>query len=252
MMAPMPSSLRAAGIRAVLLDIEGTTTPIAFVHTVLFPYARARLGAFLASGPPQEIAEVARRLADEHAAGAGGTDAPPPLAPAGAAAWHASAVRYALWLMDRDRKSPGLKLLQGLIWERGYQAGELRGQVFDDVPAALRRWHAAGLTIAIYSSGSELAQRRLFESTPHGNLAALMSGFFDTAVGPKTSAASYLAIARRLDLEPAAVWFVSDVTRELDAARMAGLRVALSVRPGNPPQAAHDVEVVTAFDGIDA
>jgi enolase-phosphatase E1 len=138
--------------------------------------------------------------------------------------------------MDRDRKSQGLKLLQGQIWEQGYRSGELRGQVFHDVAQRLRRWRAERLDIAIYSSGSTLAQRRLFESLPEGDLTPLIAGFFDTAVGPKTSPASYIAICHALGRKPHEMLFVSDVTAELDAARSAGLHVLLSVRPGNLPQ----------------
>ena len=238
-------------IRAVLLDIEGTTTPIAFVHDVLFPYARARLAEYLSSERDSPaVADVLTRLAAEHADSRARGEQPPPLITRQATGWLDSAVQYAGWLMDRDRKSPGLKLLQGLIWERGYQAGELRGQVFDDVPPAIRRWRDAGLRVAIYSSGSELAQRRLFESTGQGNLALLLSGFFDTAVGAKTAADSYRKIAVALALEPQAMLFVSDVTAELDAATAAGLRGVLSVRPGNPPQPANSYDAVTSFDEI--
>jgi enolase-phosphatase E1 len=238
-------------IRAVLLDIEGTTTPIAFVHEVLFPYARARLAEYL--GPARDsrpVADILRLLAEEHAAGRARGEQPPPLLSREAAGWLASVVDYAGWLMDRDRKSPALKLLQGLIWERGYQAGELRGQVFADVPPAIRRWREAGLRVAIYSSGSELAQRRLFESTDEGNLASLLDGFFDTAVGAKISADSYRKIAAVLGLDPATILFVSDVTAELDAAAAAGLQVTLSLRPGNPPQPPHPYAVVHTFDDI--
>jgi enolase-phosphatase E1 len=247
----MTIHLAVSGIRAVLLDIEGTTTPIAFVHEVLFPYARARLAEYLVSqADSPAVADVLRRLAAEHAESVARGERPPPLLQQHAARWRDSTVDYAKWLMDRDRKSPGLKLLQGLIWERGYQAGELRGQVFADVPAAIRRWRDARLRVAIYSSGSELAQRRLFESTEHGNLAPLLSGFFDTAVGTKTSTASYARIAASLETEPATILFVSDVTAELDAATAAGLRVALSVRPGNAPQPANPYDVARSFDEI--
>ena len=139
---------------------------------------------------------------------------------------------YLTWLMDRDRKSPGLKELQGQIWEAGYQAGVLHGQVFPDVPAAIRRWRALGLAVAIYSSGSVLAQRRLFESTREGDLTPLFSGFFDTAVGAKVSAGSYTTIAARLNCAPRQVLFISDVTAELRAARDAGMQVLLSIRLG--------------------
>jgi 2,3-diketo-5-methylthio-1-phosphopentane phosphatase len=225
------------GVRVVLLDIEGTTTPIAFVYEVLFPYARRHLKQFLEQGPAStEIHEAVSALAAEHAHESTIIDPPPDWRAAGADDLRASAGRYALWLMDRDRKSPGLKLLQGYIWEGGYRSGELRGQVFDDVPAAIRKWHAEQLQVAIYSSGSALAQRRLFESLPGGDLTALISGFFDTAVGPKIAASSYVSICRALGRQPREVAFISDVTKELAAARSAGLQVLLSIRPGNPPQ----------------
>lgn len=138
--------------------------------------------------------------------------------------------------MDRDRKSQGLKLLQGLIWERGYRDGALHGDVYDDVPDAMRRWHCEGVTIAIYSSGSELAQRLLFGSTAHGDLTPFITAFFDTRVGVKTSPESYRAIAKQLRLAERDIVFISDVTSELRAAQAAGLQVLLSIRPGNAPQ----------------
>lgn len=166
-------------------------------------------------------------------------------------ATRSSVANYAAWLMDRDRKSQGLKLMQGLIWEDGYRAGQLRGQVFDDVPAAIRRWHDAGLVVAIYSSGSELAQRRLFESTGHGDLTPLLSGFFDTRFGAKIETASYVQIARALRCEPRDVLFISDVVAELTAAHEAGMQIVLSRRPGNPPQPGDaDLPSISSFDEI--
>ena len=193
-------ALAARGVRVVLLDIEGTTTPISFVHDVLFPYARARIGA----------------------------------------EWHAA--------MDRDEKSSELKRLQGLIWEQGYRAGELHGEVFPDVAPAIRRWRAAGLRVAIYSSGSELAQRLLFGSTPDGDLTPLIDGYFDTTVGAKRNPDSYRRIAERLHVESRRLLFISDVPQELAAARAAGCRAILCVRPGNAP--AEDDESITDFSAI--
>jgi len=238
------SGLRARGIAAVLLDIEGTTTPIAFVHDVLFPFARRELAGFLRSefATPQVHAAMAR-LSDEHAADLARGDAPPPLAD--------DAVAYAHWLMDRDRKSPGLKDLQGLIWERGYRSGQLRGQVYPDVPAAMRRWRADGLEVAIYSSGSALAQRLLFESTAAGDLTPMLSRFFDTAMGPKRAPDSYFRIAGALGREPRQILFVSDIVDELEAARAAGLDTRLSIRPGNSPQCgAERFVAIRSFDEV--
>lgn len=241
------------GLRAVLLDIEGTTTPIAFVHEVLFPFARARLHQYLtAHAGSADVAAVARRLAAEHDVDVSRGEQPPPLVTRDGAASPASLAAYASWLMDRDRKSPGLKLLQGLIWEDGYRAGLLRGQVFADVAGAIRRWHGAGLDVAIYSSGSELAQRLLFQSTGHGDLTPVIKAFFDTAVGAKVEPASYGRIANALGRKAGEILFISDVATELTAAREAGLAVVLSIRPGNPEQAdAERFETITSLDQIE-
>jgi len=231
----------AGGVAAVLLDIEGTTTPIAFVYDVLFPFARAHLGEHLrATHDSPATREAIERLTRERADDAARGEQPPEDIEA-----------YARWLMDRDRKSPGLKLLQGHVWERGYRSGALRGEVFADVIPAIRRWRAAGVRVAIYSSGSALAQRLLFGSTDEGDVTPLIAAFFDTGVGPKTSPDSYRRIGRELDVSPSRILFVSDVTAELTAAGEAGFQVRLSCRPGNPPQSgAEAFESVTSFDQI--
>jgi len=221
----------------VLLDIEGTTTPIAFVHDTLFAFARARLDSHLRDHwASDETRAVVAQLAREHPDDAAEHADLPPWREDSEDALRASVTAYARWLMDRDRKSPGLKRLQGLMWEGGYRAGILRGQVWDDVPRAMQRWRKAGLRIAIYSSGSELAQRRLFESTAQGDLTPLITAYFDTGVGAKKDAASYRHIAERLACALHDICFVSDVVSELRAARVAGCATVLSLRPGNPPQ----------------
>jgi enolase-phosphatase E1 len=228
-------SLSALHTRALLLDIEGTTTPVEFVYQVLFPYARKQLTDYLEREWDSEACRAAvARLYHEHALDG---DAPP-LREGSRQDNSASVASYVRWLMDRDRKSPGLKELQGWIWQRGYRSGELRGDVFADVPRALERWRSAGLDVYIYSSGSVPAQQRLFETTIYGDLTTFIRGYFDTGVGPKTSIESYWTIADRIDVAPDGVLFVSDVLGELDAARGAGTRTALCVRsPTDLPMA---------------
>ena len=219
-------------IRAILLDIEGTTTPIEFVQQVLFPYARARVHDYLAqhAEDPAVRADIALLRAEHAAESPRSSDVPP---------WDPEA--YVYWLMDRDRKSTGLKSLQGRIWEAGYQAGELKGkgEVYPDVRPALERWRTAGKQIAIFSSGSVQAQRDLFANTTAGDLTPFLSGYFDTTTGPKREAGSYRKIARALGRQPADVVFVSDVAAELDAARAAGMRTALCVRGHDHPVTDH-------------
>jgi len=212
-------------MRAVLTDIEGTTTPLSFVHGVLFPYARRRLAAACASGE-ERFAEALHRLRAEYEEDErSGADLPA----------FGDGAPYARWLMDRDRKSTGLKILQGILWEDGYRSGELRGQVWPDVTDALRRWKERGIRVRIFSSGSVLAQKLLFGHSDQGDLLPYFEGFHDTTTGPKQSRDSYTAIAAAFGLPPGDVLFLSDVTAELDAARVAGMRTGLLVRPGNKP-----------------
>src|ERR1700704_5639533 len=157
----MTASLTALEIRALLLELEGTTTPIEFVHQVLFPYARAHAAEYLARNQDSAgVLEAIALLRDERAAEVR-------LKPD---TTYVPVLEYVYSLMDRDKKSPGLKALQGLIWQDGYKSGELRGQVYPDVAPAFERWRARGLPIYIYSSGSVLAQQLLFGSTDAGDL----------------------------------------------------------------------------------
>jgi enolase-phosphatase E1 len=204
---------------------------------VLFPYARARVHDFLhAHAADRGVrADVALLRAERAAESSQEPDLPP---------WNASdelasAEAYVYWLMDRDRKSTGLKALQGRIWEEGYRAGELRGkgEVYPDVRPALGRWRNAGKAIAIFSSGSVQAQRNLFANTTDGDLSSFLSGYFDTTTGPKREAGSYRRIAAALRRAPDEVLFVSDVTAELDAARAAGMQTTLCVRGSVPSDA---------------
>ena len=210
------------GVRAVLTDIEGTTTPLSFVHDVLFPYARRRLDAACASGE-ERFAEPLRVLRGEYQVEKGdltgfGDGAP-----------------YAHALMDRDRKSTGLKMLQGLLWEDGYRSGELKGQVYPDVAAALRGWKKQGIRTRVFSSGSVLAQKLIFGHSDQGDLLPYFEGFHDTTTGAKQNPESYRAIAAAFDLPPAEILFLSDVVAELDAAREAGMQTGFFVRSGNKP-----------------
>ena len=245
-MNPNPA---AAGIGAVLLDIEGTTTPIAFVTQVLFPHARTHLRSHLerhARSPAYETLFAAFR--EEHAADSLRGEPVPSWADEPASARLMAVVAYAEWLMDRDRKSPPLKDLQGRIWDDGYRRGELVGEVFPDVPGAFRRWQERQVPVGIFSSGSVLAQQLLFGHSSAGDLTPFLRWYFDTRVGAKVEADSYRAIAHTIGLPAGSILFVSDVTGELIAARAAGMQVRLSIRPGNAPQPeAAAFEVLTSL-----
>jgi len=152
--------------------------------------------------------------------------------------------------MDRDRKSTPLKSLQGRIWEEGYKRGELRGQVFDDVPRALQRWQKQEKKISIFSSGSVLAQKLLFTHATAGDLSRHISYYFDTTVGSKTDKRSYQKIANVLQLLPSEIVFISDVSTELDAAKWAGMHTLLCLRPGNRPQPASNHILIQTLDEV--
>lgn len=222
-------------IRAIVTDIEGTTTSLAFVKEVLFPYARERMAAFLAERAAD--AEVLRLL-DEARALAG--------APLG---FDDLVAELILWI-DEDRKVSPLKALQGLIWEEGYRRGELRGQVYEDAQRRLREWKKAGWDLYVFSSGSVHAQKLLFAHTEYGDLTPLFSGYFDTRIGAKQEPAAYRQIARLIGCPPETILFLSDIEGELDAAGSAGFATWRLVRaPGIPNPAGSHPEVAD-FDGI--
>lgn len=234
-------------IKTILLDIEGTTTPVEFVTEVLFPYARRQVEPFLRehsddAGVRADLEGLKLEQAQDAAQGL----APPPWSDPSMEA----ATRYVHWLMDRDRKSTSLKSLQGKIWEAGYRAGEIRGQVFDDVPRALQRWRGQGRKVAIFSSGSVLAQKRLFSSTAAGDLTEFICGYFDTTTGPKRDAKSYQRIAQAVGVEPSAMLFISDTVPEADAARAAGLETLLCVRGAHSPSEPHGHAAIRSFDEV--
>ncbi|MGW8396283.1 acireductone synthase [Streptomyces lydicus] len=216
-----------APVRAVVLDIEGTTGSADHVHTVLFPYARERFAAWFAAhrGEPRWT-----RLLDDLRTATG----TPGLDEAGAvAALHA-------WT-DADVKAAPLKALQGEIWAAGYADGSLHGHVYDDVPQALARWQAAGIERHIYSSGSAAAQRNWFAHSNHGDLTGLLDGYFDlTTAGPKREPDSYRTISRALAVPPGHTLFLSDVAAELDAAAEAGWQTLAVRRPDDPRGTAVD------------
>ena len=236
------------GVKSVLLDIEGTTTPIDFVHEVLFSYARREVRKFLNehfdSEPVRSDIEVLR---EEHAVDERENRNPPALD----VTQIESIATYVEWLIGRDSKSTGLKSLQGKIWRQGYLAGALKSQVYADVAPALRRWRANGLNVSIFSSGSVLAQQLLFAHTEAGDLTPLINNYFDTRVGKKGEADSYRHIAEALQLRSNEILFISDVVAELDAANEAGMKTLLSIRPGNPPQSsATRYSAIHNFDSL--
>jgi enolase-phosphatase E1 len=192
--------------KAILTDIEGTTSSLSFVHETLFPYARARLPAYVAE--------------------------------------HGGDLTQLLAWVDADAKVTELKDIQGRIWAEGYAAGELRGHVYPDAAEALRRWHADGLTLAVFSSGSVPAQKLIFGHSDQGDLSPLFSGWFDTTTGPKREAMSYVLIADALGISPADILFLSDIVAETDAAKAAGMKALLIDREKGQGDIASFAEVV--------
>lgn len=221
-------------IRALITDIEGTTTDIAFVHKVLFPYARAELPSFL-----RAQAEQPQVAAELRAAAA--------LAERPDATLEELIDQLIRWI-DEDRKATPLKNLQGQIWKAGYENGDFRGHVYPDAHQGLSRWHGEGARLGVYSSGSIPAQKLLFGYSDFGDMRPLFQAWFDTTTGPKREVASYRSITRELNLPPADILFLSDVTAELDAAREAGLQTIHLVRDESITRTDH--EAVASFDDI--
>lgn len=212
--------------RVALIDIEGTVGSIDFVHRVMFPYARARLGDHVrAHARDPEVQSALGAVAA--ASGVGESDLD-------------GLIGVLEGWIDTDQKIGALKTLQGRVWRSGFESGELVAHVYPDAVAALKRWSDAGHTIHVYSSGSAAAQRLYFRHTDAGDLSHLIHDYFDLAVGGKREAASYVAIARKLDVEPSSITFFSDIEAEIDAAEEADCGVVWVTRAGRPDGATRE------------
>ncbi|HBK46319.1 MAG TPA: acireductone synthase [Xanthomonadaceae bacterium] len=226
--------------QAILTDIEGTTSSISFVKDVLFPYARRAMPDFVHEhGNHPQVRHWLNQVADEI-----GEDVADETIIATLQAW-----------IDEDRKHTALKALQGMIWEDGYRTADFTAHIYPDAARRLREWHAAGIPIYVYSSGSVPAQKLFFAHSDAGDLTGLVSGWFDTEIGGKRESNSYRRIAERIGVEPAAILFLSDVVEELDAATRAGMKTALLDRLEDYPTPRTPQEIgkhprVQAFDEI--
>jgi len=238
-------------IRLLLLDIEETTTPVGFVYEVLFRFACRHLASYLVGHFSEpETNMLIEALKAQHAADkAQGLD-PPELSGGSGEAALGLLAAYGQWLMARDSKCPALKALQGKIWQVGYESGELHGQVYPDVPRAFERWRRQNREIAVYSSGSVLAQQLLFRSTTAGDLTFFLKDFFDTKIGIKTEAESYRRIVASLECEERNVLFISDAIKELYAAQSVGIWTALCVRPELDKPLARNHPFIRTFDEV--
>lgn len=243
------NTLRA---RCVLLDIEGTVSDVRFVYDVMFPYAKREIEPYLAThwGSPSVVdvaANVAKDAQIDDIESWLGTD------------WKTNPhtalptlVAHLNDLMSRDSKTTGLKQLQGLVWQTGFESGALRAELFDDVLPALRNWRDAGLDIRIYSSGSILAQKMFFKHTVVGDLTSFFSAHFDTTSGSKKDSSSYERIARESHFDASDILFATDVYAELIAASQAGMQVVASVRPNNVPLPTEFIGLaITSFEQLD-
>ncbi len=243
-----------ASVKAVLLDIEGTTSSIAFVYDVMFPYVRRNVVSFLErNGRRSDVIAAI----DQMAIDAGFADAS--LWRLDQAANQASSdhsandyvTEHVNSLMDSDSKSTGLKALQGLIWQSGFESGELKSHLFPDVVPAIENWHRQGIAIGIYSSGSVVAQKLFFGHTPQGDLNCYFIRNYDTTIGPKREMASYQRIAIDFGFHPREILFLSDILAELDAATAAGFQAIAVVRPGNAPLPENDQQArIESFDDV--
>jgi enolase-phosphatase E1 len=220
--------MRVERVSAVLLDIEGTTTALDFVHGVLFPFAASRLtGWIVEHGAEERVRSCVERVCA--AAEAEGVRA----------SSDADVGEVLRRWIAQDRKHPALKQLQGFVWRAGYESGAFRGHLYPEVPGCLETWRASGLILAIYSSGSVESQRLLFQHSNAGDLTGLISRYFDATIGGKRDPLAYASIAVELGICPGEILFLSDVQEELDAARAGGLRTMQLVRDGVTPGTAH-------------
>ena len=222
-------------IKAVVTDIEGTTSSLSFVKDVLFPYARRHMAEYVRQHT--DDSKVAKLLDDVRDVVGKNLDLQ-------------EIIKQLEKWIDEDRKITPLKALQGLLWETGYRQGDFTGHIYPDAREQLEHWRARGILIYVYSSGSVYAQKLLFGYTEYGDLNGLFSGYFDTRVGAKSDSASFEKIAHEIGVDPGEILFLSDIEAELDAAKQAGMQTCWLVREGDIDAAARHRQVAD-FNAID-
>ena len=221
-------------IKAIVTDIEGTTSSLAFVKEVLFPYARANLAAYVRLHASEPQVKIALEESCKEAGAELDTE---------------QLITQLIQWIDEDKKVTPLKSLQGLLWEAGYQAGAFKGHIYPDAAVHLKAWKTKELDLYIYSSGSVHAQKLLFTHTEYGDLTPLFSGYFDTHIGGKKDQESYHKIAQQIGIPANQLLFLSDIKEELDAAKAAGFKTVWLTRDSTPdPQAEHTQ--ISSFDCV--
>lgn len=271
----------AQGFKYIVLDIEGTTTPITFVKDVLFPYAKDNVLSHLrntwnTSSTQHDIKTLLNQILQDYHQSQNNTLAlnlsPLPnwlldkisfvesitsnTTPISPDYVHEDLLnyltKYVHWCIELDRKIAALKDLQGRIWRAGYESNNLHSIVYDDVPIFLSNMKRLGTQVCIYSSGSREAQKLLFKHSNKGDLRSLLSCYFDTSIGHKRQHESYHQIFLSLGADkPNEILFVTDIIEEAYAAKEAGLNAILSNRPGNAPfPLQHPFPVINTFDSL--
>jgi enolase-phosphatase E1 len=221
-------------IKAIVTDIEGTTSSLAFVKEVLFPYARVNLADYVRRNIAQEQVNKIMAATCQEINAELDTE---------------QIITQLIQWIDEDKKVTPLKSLQGLIWEAGYQQVDFKGHIYPDAVEKLKKWKAKGLDLYVYSSGSVQAQKLLFAHTDYGDLTPLFSGYFDTHIGGKKEPQSYRNIANSIGIDAEQLLFLSDIKEELDAAKAAGYQTACLVREGGIEAKADHLQV-SSFDQI--
>ena len=224
------------GVKAIVTDIEGTTSSISFVKDVLFPYAYEKLPEFVRKNADSD---QARQALEDTADLSGQPGAP-----------LETLIDTLLSWIEEDRKATPLKALQGLIWKQGYEQGDYRAHMYSDAYELLKTWHAKNIPIYVYSSGSVYAQQLFFSHSEYGNMLPLFSGHFDTRTGAKHDRDSYISIAAELSVEANNILFLSDIEAELDAALAAGFQTCWVIRDGTSPASASKHPIVSNFTEI--
>ncbi|WP_455207921.1 acireductone synthase [Kaarinaea lacus] len=221
-------------IKAIVCDIEGTTTSLSFVKDTLFPYARRRIAQFVRENQHNpEIANALENVKREMRQPDASLDE--------------VIAQLETWI-DEDKKITPLKAIQGHIWQYGYQNGDYHGHVYPDAYEKLKDWHESGIALYIFSSGSVYAQKLLFAHTEYGDMTPWFSGYFDTNIGAKIDAAAYQAIAEQTGFSSDELVFLSDIEKELDAAKSAGFSTVWLVREGVPTSRSQHPQVTSFYD----
>lgn len=267
--------------RAIILDIEGTTTSSSYYPSAVAPYIRNNTESYLKQHWNEE--HVQAIVNDLRQQALLSPDMPKILDQTGgtnvgrensnslsnsqkqlnlAASQQRkvtlgeiqkSTLNHIEFLYRTNTTTIALLYFQMYVWLDGQMKGVLKTHIFKDVAEMLYRWKfEEKIQIYIYSAARADVQMLMFACTEFGSLLHLIDGHFDSKIGSKTNPETYNKISQAISIPPQSIMFFTDDPKEAKSAKSSNYKVMLVKREKKifSPIEEAQFDTLSSFDKI--